>query len=154
MLSNSVITAPKKEAYIRWLALPEVLRPDDMKSREQFIEFMKVDELALYTWESEPGFWAEVYSLAGAVIGRELPEIMQAMVDKAKGGNVAATKLCMQMLGVFTEKTSTHVSFEDDQLVLVVGSMQQMKDEQQQQQPKQIEAGGEEEDSIALVGPE
>ncbi len=129
--------------YQFWLAVPPKDRPSSLRSRGQVAKALRVSEDTLALWESLPGWWNSVHEHALSVLGQDLSEILAALSERAKEGNISAIKLSLQALGVFTEKTEAQVSHHHDQLMVVVSAASadtpgSLPNTDQSDQPKQL----------------
>jgi hypothetical protein len=111
----------KQQQYQAWLALPPKMRPQGIVTRREFAAHAAVDEATLLEWEHTHGWWNDVFEQARNIVGRALPEVMESMVGRAVAGNVQAMKLCMETLGVRVEELSVKHTYDDDQLMVIVG---------------------------------
>jgi len=62
-----------------------------------------------------------VYAEARAVVGDEVPEILLSMVREAKDGSVPAAKLCLEVLGVFTDDRGPRVDVSQPLVIIMDG---------------------------------
>jgi len=106
--------------YQLWLAVPSKNRPRNLRNREEVAKALGVDVDTLLVWEASAGFWDDTFSIARALIGHRLADILEANAREAVRGSVTAMKLAYQVLGVASEKIEHKLSMEDDQLVIVM----------------------------------
>ncbi len=109
-----------KARYRTFLSVPMRYRPDNLRTIEEFASFYNIKPALLQQWESEPGFWDEVFNGARAVAGRALADVIDALVMRAKGGNVNAIKLALEMLGVHHDKLEVQHTKQQDQIIMVL----------------------------------
>jgi len=114
------VWSEKERAYITWLSIPEEFRPKDLRTKREITESLGVDQDTIWAWEHKVGFWDEVFAGARSVLGREMPAMLEAMLERAKGGSVQAAKLCFQLLGVHADKLEMNVTKQDDRIILVL----------------------------------
>jgi len=123
---------------ITWLSTPRALRPEGLKTWRQFSKLTGIEVETLHRWTLLPGFWDDVFVSSRAIVGRELAEILSSLVEKAKSGNVQATKLCLSILGVHADKIEIEQSFADDQVVVVLSGAQAAQKLQENQGESQL----------------
>lgn len=112
----------KQQKYQLWSALPKELLPDGMTTTNQFAAAINVSPETLYVWENTLGWWEEVYQNVKSIIGRALPRVVTAIVNKAQTGNVPAAKLCLSMLNLHNDKLTVENDLLADQLIIVLNT--------------------------------
>ena len=111
---------PRQRQYILWLAAPSAVRPKGLRKKHDLATRLHLSTATLREWEVLPGFWDAVFAKARSIIGHELGNILIAMVREARGGSVQAAKLCLQILGVHSDKIKHEVDIHQDQLILIM----------------------------------
>jgi hypothetical protein len=96
------------------------MRPREYKTKAMVSTSLGIPLGTLELWELLPGWWDSVFADARRVIGRELGDILQAMVKRAKGGSVPAAKLCLQALDVQADKIRIEGEMQSQQLLLIL----------------------------------
>lgn len=109
-----------KAKYRTFLSVPSSVRPEEMKTTRQFADHFRIQASLLRQWELEPNFWNDVFSEAQSVLGRALADVMEALVARAKGGNVNAIKLALEVLGVHHDKLEVQQTKVNDQIIMVL----------------------------------
>ena len=110
----------QQQKYMLWLAAPKYARPKALRSRRALAERLGVSTATLRRWETELGWWDEVFQQARGIIGRRLASILAAMATEAEKGSVSAAKLCLEVLGVHHMKIQHEVDMRGDQLVIIL----------------------------------
>lgn len=103
-----------------WLAAPSAVRPKDLYTKRAIAQRLRISSATLRQWEDLPGWWDAVFARARSIIGHELGSIIGAMVRESKAGSVQAAKLCLQILGVHSDKIKHEIDIHQDQLILVL----------------------------------
>ena len=103
-----------------WLAAPSAARPKGLRRKRDLATRLHLSTETLREWEVLPGFWDAVFAKTRSIIGHELGDILRAMVREARGGSVQAAKLCLQILGVHSDKIKHEVDIHQDQLILIM----------------------------------
>jgi hypothetical protein len=109
-----------KAKYRTFLSVPASVRPDEMKTIKQFAAHFRIQASLLRQWEQEPNFWNDVFGEAQSVLGRALADVMEALVRRAKNGNVNAIKLALEVLGVHHDKLEVQQTKANDQIIMIL----------------------------------
>jgi hypothetical protein len=88
--------------YLEWVATPKAAR--EQKTLTAFAKKIGVDRTTLWRWSSVPQFREAVLQAARSYLKDELPEIYGALADRAKGGDVPAIKLALEVSGEYTPR--------------------------------------------------
>lgn len=120
--------SPRQRKYQEWLALLPAHRDPSVTTINQLADALGTNLDTLRRWENLDGWWEEVYKYAKVILGEALPEVLDAVVIKAKSGSIAAAKLVLQSLNVYVEKTEHHLDLDEDQLIVVVSSKGQKQE--------------------------
>ncbi len=110
----------KQEKYQMWQGTPQAMRPAKYRTIKQVSALLETPVATLELWEMLPGWWDGVYGGARRLLGREMPEMLLALVKRAKGGSVPAAKLCFAMLNVHVDKLSIDAKVEGETLLVLL----------------------------------
>jgi len=103
-----------------WLAAPKSARPRTLRTKSEVATKLVVSPTTLRQWENLPGWWDAVFAQGRSILGHELSDILKAMAREARAGSVQAAKLCLQVLGVHSEKIQHEIDVHQDQLILIM----------------------------------
>lgn len=109
-----------KAKYQTFLAVPKKYRPDGLKTTRDFAEKFGVPASTLVQWEQQPGFLTDVFVQARAIIARDMAEIIDALVERAKAGSVSAIKLALEVGGVHHDTVEVQHTKSQDKIILVL----------------------------------
>jgi hypothetical protein len=130
-----------KAKYRTFLSVPMSVRPSAMQTVKQFANHFNIQPSLLRQWEAEPAFWDEVFSESRSVLGRAMADIMEALVARAKGGNVNAIKLSLEVLGVHHDKLEVQQTRANDQIIMVLPAGMEIPALPNYQDPLTLEEG-------------
>lgn len=85
-----------------WLAIPR--RQRIPRTQRELAAKLRVHEHTLSDWKRLRGFTDLVHELAVGVVGLRWPEVLHAMVNEAKKGNVEAAKFVGKVLGRYSDR--------------------------------------------------
>lgn len=85
------------EEFVRFSATPRALR--EVKTQEMFAKKFGVSPDTLSDWKKLPGFAALIRHEILAREKSDLPEVINALREKAKEGNPGAIRLWLQYVG-------------------------------------------------------
>jgi hypothetical protein len=109
-----------KAKYLTFLSVPKKYRPDGLKTTRDFADHFGIPAGMLMQWEQQPGFITDVFMQSRAIIARNMAEIIEALVDRAKTGSVAAIKLALEVGGVHHDTVEVQHTKSQDQIILVL----------------------------------
>jgi len=109
-----------KDKYRTFLAVPSEYRPDGLKTTRDFATHFNVPTATLVQWEREPDFLTDVFVQSRAIIARDMADIIQALVNRAKTGSVQAIKLALEVGGVHHDTVEVQHTKSQDQIILVL----------------------------------
>ena len=109
-----------KAKYQTFLSVPKKYRPDGLKTTRDFAEHFGIPAGMLMQWEQQPGFITDVFTQSRAIIARNMAEIIEALVDRAKTGSVSAIKLALEVGGVHHDTVEVQHTKSQDQIILVL----------------------------------
>lgn len=89
--------------YQEWLALPKALRTP--KTQALLAKELGYDPATLWRWSQQPGFTDAVKQFAKHHLQSEVPAVLEALAKRAKGGDVPAMKLFLEMSGDYIQRT-------------------------------------------------
>lgn len=92
----------KLQAFVRWVALPKVLR--EPRTCREFAKKVGVSQDTLTDWKKIWGFWREVEVEQSTYFREQSSDVLQALVNRAKVGRAAEVKLYLQYFMGFSEK--------------------------------------------------
>src|SRR5687768_16179579 len=92
----------KQHIFMEWLATPSELRTP--LTQGALATALGVHESTMSKWTRIPGFQDEVKALITASLKHDYQDIMYALKRKAKSGSFPHIKMCLEMLGYYTEK--------------------------------------------------
>ena len=110
--------------YQEWLGTPKALRPKNLKTNTAIAEALGITPYTLRNWRMLPGWWEAVYAFARSVLGEYVSDIMHAQAIEAIHGSTPAAKLCLELMGLFSEQVKHTVEIENDRLVIIMGPTQ------------------------------
>jgi len=84
----------RKIALIEYLA-----NPRDTRTQQELADEIGVSRVAIYKWKQDPELIEAVYQRSLSLVGERLPEVLDAMVEKAIDGNVKAARLVLEQVG-------------------------------------------------------
>jgi hypothetical protein len=91
-----------------WLATPSDERvplTEGAMARE-----LGVNPSTLWKWKQKPGFQDEVHKLITASLGSDYHDIMAALKRQAKRGSFPHIKMCLELLGYYTERKQIDIN--------------------------------------------
>ena len=106
---GSMVTKDKT----RMLAL-EMLAIDPSLSHRSLAEKLGVDKMTIASWVNDPLFIDMWYKRFMEVAGKELPNVIGAMIREALEGNVQAGRLILEHFGKLDNRVKIQVCQEDD----------------------------------------
>lgn len=83
-----------KERFADWLSTPEPLRVP--ASQAEFCLQNQITAVTAWRWRQDDRFRALVLGKIRARFAEDIPAVVQAMIDKAKGGDVKAAELVLR----------------------------------------------------------
>ena len=86
------------------IAAIELMARDITLTKEQVAHTIGITPRTLSTWLSHPDFIDNLYKRYMEVSGIHLPEVIQAMIQEAKLGNVHAARLVLEHFGKLENK--------------------------------------------------
>ena len=92
-MSENVRFTARQRKYIRWLAQGQENRQPDTEA--ELARLMGVTDRTLRRWERRTGFVEAVHGEALKLLGRRLPDILDALYKRAVKGDVPAIKLAL-----------------------------------------------------------
>jgi len=99
-------TGSRKDAerlqFIEWLAIPSNER--EPKTQAELAQQLGVEPATLSDWKRSPELWEEVRRLVDERVKEHHPEVLAALVRKAKQGDVQAQKLYLQYVYGWAER--------------------------------------------------
>lgn len=84
------------DLFARWIALPSKLRYP--LTHQKFARKFGVDKSTLSAWKHDASFWRKVDKYRSEWANSEYSNVMFAMCDRAKKGDVAAARLYVEMV--------------------------------------------------------
>lgn len=114
----------RQRKYQEWLGTPKALRPSNLKTNSTIAEALGTTPSTLRNWRMLPGWWEAVYAFARSVLGEYVSDIMHAQAIEAIHGSTPAAKLCLELMGLFSEQVKHTVEIENDRLVIIMGPAQ------------------------------
>jgi hypothetical protein len=130
-----------KAKYRTFLSVPMKIRPAGLQTVKQFADHFKIQASLLRQWEAEPDFWDNVFGEARSVLGRAMADVMDALVTRAKAGNVNAIKLSLEVLGVHHDKLEVQQTRANDQIIMVLPAGMDIPQLPNYQDPQLLERG-------------
>jgi Helix-turn-helix of insertion element transposase len=95
----------KKDAerlrFIEWLSLPSSAR--NPKTQRELAKQLGVDAATLSDWKRSPDLWEKVRRWVDERVKEDHADVMSALVDTAKQGNVQAQKLYLEYIQNWSE---------------------------------------------------
>jgi hypothetical protein len=98
----------KQRVFIEWLALPSENR--DPLTQYGLAERLGVDKATLVRWSKLPGLQTEVHRRITASLGSDYHDIMAALKRQAKRGSFPHIKMCLELLGYYTERKQIDIN--------------------------------------------
>jgi nitrogen regulatory protein PII len=96
-ISPSIKLLQEFEEFIIFCATPRVLR--EIKTQREFAKKFGVNEDTLTDWKKVPGFLERVRRVILEREQEELPNVIDALREKAETGDPGAVKLWLQYVG-------------------------------------------------------
>ena len=97
MLDGRAHSEATKMAYADWLAQPTQLRTP--ATHRDWAGENGVSEVTLWRWRRQPEFRQQMAERIRGWFLEEMPDVVKALVDKAKEGNVKAAELLLRHIG-------------------------------------------------------
>jgi hypothetical protein len=121
-----------QKRHIEWLALPKSQRQPPTKT--EWADILGRTRRTLQRWERLPGFQDAVWARAQARLSDSLPDIMEALIGKASGGNTAAARLLFESAGRIVQRqqheTSGHlIHFTADTFARALAELAQWEEQ-------------------------
>jgi hypothetical protein len=105
---NAKEWSAKQLAVIEWLAMPSDERTP--LTQGALARQLGVHEVTLSKWTKLPGFQDEVHKLITASLGSDYHDIMAALKRQAKRGSFPHIKMCLELLGYYTERKQIDIN--------------------------------------------
>ncbi len=88
-------------------AIEMMATPGEKMTIVRISQEVGVSERTIYRWKQQPEFIAAVNNLAYELLRGKLPEVYDALIEKAVEGNTKAIELMLKYAGNYIEKTET-----------------------------------------------
>jgi hypothetical protein len=115
---------PEQMRYIRWRAVPKSLREPPTTS--EFASLLGVSTDRLKSWERDKDVRMAIFQECQALEGDRLPEVLEALTDRAVDGSIQAMKLYLQVHGYYKESDELDVNVKHQQLVVVLNDNEEL----------------------------
>jgi len=101
----------KKTQLGMWLGLPEVMR-GDIKTQADMAAVLGVGKDVISRWCRDEYVLQIADSAVKLFLGREVGNVMKALIEKANSGDVPAIRLFMDLIGETGKDSGTKVASE------------------------------------------
>ena len=89
---------------------------------------LEIDEKTLYRWRQMPEFVEAISGKAIMRLHEDLPEVLGAMLKRAKAGEVRSVDLMFKLLGLLVDKKEVEVEVEaGDSILDVAADIERLK---------------------------
>ena len=85
-----------KDLFIEWLATPDELRAP--KNQRDFCREHGINEATAWRWKGDSAVLAEVEKLVNRYARSHFADVVYALVESAKSGNIQACRLYLQFI--------------------------------------------------------
>ncbi len=112
-----------KKYNVKQLTAIELMASQPHLTNEQIAKKCNISRRTLTTWSSNPLFVESVYERYMEISGAQIPNVIEAMINEAKLGNVQAGRLILEHYGKLENKLKIEVESNFDKFMRFDGEV-------------------------------
>lgn len=104
-----------RSKFKKWLAIPKSKRAQTgIPTQQEFAQQYGVHPSTLSQWKNDPAFMSDVDRVRRSHLDRELSDIYESMIERAKEGDVRSIKMAFKMAGRWEDDPRDEKAQEED----------------------------------------